>query len=251
MSLLSDLQSAALKVFTRATPAYAYVFKHHNQTGIRVEAPDIVKEFSDGVPLGRDPKGNLYFYNLRPDFNQDKVTQYLVSYPKTGQGVKTEIAIVIDFYRPNNKAKPYAKFIALLPPRAHASAIPYDGTAGGKWNPLNVVQATALAESESTSATVDITATALRKKFSFEIPPNVANAGPTGFESWGYLIVKDTRDLKTDTTYYVDYTNTRILVFVKQGDQNAVAVFGSYEIQSDYQPFDASFQVLGGRFVNL
>ena len=92
-----------------------------------------MREFSDGVPLGRgwfhevrdlepgadisiDPKGNLYFYNLRPDFNQDKVTQYLVSFPQRGSGVKTEIIIVIGFYRPNNKAKPYAKVRAPMLP---------------------------------------------------------------------------------------------------------------------------------------
>jgi hypothetical protein len=249
-TLIKELEGEARKKYTNVTPAFAYVYSHNNQTGIRVEAPDIVKEFTDGVPLGRDPKGNLYFNNTQTDFKPEKPTEYSVSFPTRGQGVKTEIVLVIEFFRPGSANRPYAKFIALLPPRAHDDAKPVKGTTTGKWQPLDVTQATALAESESTSSLVQLTISSLKKTFTFNIPASLSDLD-TSMQSWGYLILKDSRNLKTGRTYYVDYTDTRILIFEKQGDLNAVAVYGSYEIQTDSQPFEASFQVTDGQFHDL
>ena len=43
-------------------------------------------------------------------------------------------------------------------------------------------------------------------------------------DTWGYTILTDLGALKTDVTYTVDYTNTRILIFKNQGDTDPVAV---------------------------
>lgn len=49
--------------------------------------------------------------------------------------------------------------------------------------------------------------------------------------SWGYLIVRNVGDLKTGVDYWVDYTNTRILVLKKEGDQEPVAVVSNSHLQ--------------------
>jgi hypothetical protein len=51
--LLKKLQSTARQDYANVTPSFAYVYTHNQENGIRLEAPDIVLEFSNGVPLGR------------------------------------------------------------------------------------------------------------------------------------------------------------------------------------------------------
>ena len=52
-SLIQQLESDARKLYDNVTPAFALVFNHHNQKGLRLECPDIVLEYSNGVPFGR------------------------------------------------------------------------------------------------------------------------------------------------------------------------------------------------------
>lgn len=51
--LVKQLQSEARNEYANVTPAFAYVYNHNQQKGIRLEAPDIVVEFWNGVSLGR------------------------------------------------------------------------------------------------------------------------------------------------------------------------------------------------------
>ena len=51
--LLKDLEVQARKEYETLTPAFAYVFQHHAENGLRLEAPDILLEYSNGVPFGR------------------------------------------------------------------------------------------------------------------------------------------------------------------------------------------------------
>ena len=249
-SLTSKLQSEAAAKFKHQTPAFAYTFTHNGIKGLRLEAPDIVKEYTDGVALGRDPSGFLYFYSLSPDFDDEKRAEYKVTYPQQGSGHKLEIVMVIEFHRPGN-TDPFAKFIGTLPPRAENQAQPYEGGKNvGHWQALNVTQATTKATKESTSPLVELETKSLKKKFAFNVPNSVQEERDS-MTSWGYLIVRNVGDLQTGVNYYVDYTNTRILVLKNQGDQDPVAVFGSYEIDTDRQPFDASFQIYGGQFTNI
>ena len=47
-SLVQELQSAARHDYANVTPAFAYI----NQ-GLRLEAPDLALEFSNGISFGR------------------------------------------------------------------------------------------------------------------------------------------------------------------------------------------------------
>jgi hypothetical protein len=250
MTLTSDLQSQASKAFPLVTPGFAYTYVHHGVKGLRLEAPDIVQEYTDGVPLGRDPKGLLYFNTLRPDFDPNRPVKYKVSYPSRGDGVDKEIVIVIDFH-PITTTKPFAKFIATLPQRAHKDAIPFEGGGdNGRWAPFEATQATTQGTKGSTEDDVVLKSVSLKKIFTFTVPNNVS-AQNLSMDTLGYTILTDFDALKTGVTYFVDYTNTRILIFKAQGDEDPVAVFGSYELQRDFQLFDADFQVQNGRFTDI
>jgi len=251
MTLTSELQSQASKDYPLVTPGFAYTYMHHAERGLRVECPDIVMEYTDCVPLGRDPKGLLYYNSLRPDFNPDKPVKYKVSFPCRGTGtVDQEIVIVIDFFH-LTATRAFARFIATLPQRAHSDATPFEGGGGSNchWGPFQAVQVTTNGTKESTSDQVVLEIKSLRKTFCFTVPPNVS-ANNYSMDTWGYTILTDCAALRTDVTYFVDYTNTRILIFKQQFDRDPVAVFGSYELQRDYQLFDASFQVQNGKFAN-
>jgi hypothetical protein len=50
--LLQRLQSEARNDYANVTPAFAYVISQHHK-GLRLEAPDLALEFSNGIPLGR------------------------------------------------------------------------------------------------------------------------------------------------------------------------------------------------------
>jgi len=247
MTLTSELQSQASKDFPLVTPAFVYVFTHNGIQGIRVEAPEIMKEYTDGVLLGRDPRGLLYFHTLRPDFNEEKSINYSVTFPSRGEGVNKEIAIVIDFLRPTT-TQPFATFIATLPQRAHKDATPFEGGGGSEshWTTLDVAQITAQA---SLSKEVELNMQTLKKKFTFTVPDDVE--GGHHLNEWGYLLVKDVGQLEVGPTYFVDYTNTRILIFKEQNDENPVAVFGCYELEDDSQSFDVSFQACDGQFSDI
>jgi hypothetical protein len=53
--LLKSLQATAGQDYANVTPGFAYIYTdwHNIEHGIRLEAPDIGLEFSNGVPLGR------------------------------------------------------------------------------------------------------------------------------------------------------------------------------------------------------
>jgi hypothetical protein len=53
--LLKSLQATARQDYANVTAGFAYNYtgRHNNENGIRLEAPDIGLEFSNGVPLGR------------------------------------------------------------------------------------------------------------------------------------------------------------------------------------------------------
>ena len=59
MTLTSELQSKASAKFPLVTPGFVYTYTHDDVKGIRLEAPDIMKEYTDGVLLGRGSSPSL------------------------------------------------------------------------------------------------------------------------------------------------------------------------------------------------
>jgi hypothetical protein len=252
----ADLENSLLTKYSgRYTPSFGYVFQNNNgQKGIRVEAPAIMVEFTDSVQLGRDPAGKLYYKALQPDFVKDgKYREDInakVSYQEFKSGQSRLIVLRINFHHGSNE-KPFSEFIARVPERAYINMDdqqlnkfkqPFEKQ--GKFKLLNVSQTTALLESDSSDRNVYITMNSLeQRKFKFDIPQSFT--GDDAIYSWGYFIFREIEKLKKGVTYYVRYTSTGIVILEKDSSVDPVAVFGSYEIQTNTQPFPAELTARG------
>lgn len=262
---IAELKAEAANVFKTSTPAFAYIFQSGvgtaSRTGLRIDAPDILKVLTDNMPFGRDPKGKLYYNSLKPNFNSGNKAYYTVTRPEFGSIRNPEFALVVELRREKSE-KPYAKFIATLPKRVWenlpddqfpAFKAGFTGVNQAEWKELDMGSASALLLSYDQSADVTITAQSLHKKLSFKFPDEGG-----AIESWGYFIFRDSNKLKSGVNYIVDYTNSRVLVFEKQDDKEPVAVFGSYELATDVQAVSVEFQIgpgtrtaEGGRFTDI
>jgi len=246
--LLRELDVAARKAYDKIVPAYAYVYQHNNENGLRLEAPDILFEYSNGVPLGRDPRGLLYFHGLSDLDPQLKMRYEVGVQRRTEGGATKEEVLVIDFWAQDDPptSKPYARFLAAVPVRAWGQTKPGKVNGGG-WAALDVLQASAEVKSRGNQPLVTITLKSLKKKFEFDIPPEQAEG--SNIATHGVLIARDLSQL-TGTGLYVDYTNTRILIFKNQGDKYATAVLSPLELIRDDPLVNKTFQVKNGRFTN-
>ena len=130
--------------------------------------------------------------------------------------------------------------------RAHKDATPFEG-GGNKshWTTLDIAQTTAW--SSISNNEVELNMQTLKKKFTFAIPDDVKYghhlsqfSNPLTLQStltlaypseeWGYFIVKDVRQIEVCRTYFVDYNNTRVLIFESQGDISPVAVVSRFPL---------------------
>ena len=103
---------------------------------------------------------------------------------------------------------------------------------GGQWSTLSVAQATAEAVCQPQKRDVTITINSLGKKFGFQIPHGVRppDTGIGRFstpdtpqsahryrpECNGTFITKNVEELTTGPEFYVDYTNTRVMILEKE-----------------------------------
>jgi hypothetical protein len=246
--LLQKLQSEARQKYARVVPAFAYVFQHNNENGLRLEAPDIVLEFSNGVPLGRDPRGLFYYYELS-DLDVNLTMRYEIAIEKRFEdGAQREEVLVLNFWTKDDApgAEPYAKFIAGIPFRAWGKTKP-GKVVGGKWEPLNVLQATSVANSRGNQALVTLGLSSLKKRFEFNIPDKDVQG--SAIDCHGSLVARENAQL-AGSNLFVDYTNTRILIFKSQGDKYPIAVFSPLELPKDTALVNKTFQVQNGKFID-
>jgi hypothetical protein len=255
------LENDLLKKYNKFTPAFGYVFQNLNgQKGVRVEAPSIMLEFTDGLQLGRDPAGKLYYKTVEPDFirngtYRDDINSK-VSYEEFAAGQRKLIVLHVDFYHGTND-KPFSQLISRVPDRAWENLNnaqfanfkqPFDKR--GKFQRLDVSQSTAELTSDTANVGVTININSLGKKFKFNFPPSFADK--PGFSAWGYFIFREFAKLRTGVNYVVRYTSTGIVILEGDRSVDPVAVFGSYELQNNTQPFpsnDADTNLLYGQFV--
>jgi hypothetical protein len=116
MSTRKELELAARKHYSFSTSAFAFVHVLGNgEQGLRLEAPDIMKVFTDSPRFGRDCQGNLYYHTLAPDFNLGRKNLYDVEYFRSASS--GEATVVISLYR-EDKNNSYAKVRTSTPTSA-------------------------------------------------------------------------------------------------------------------------------------
>ena len=106
-----------------------------------------------------------------------------------------------------------------------------------------MLQATSCAKSASNQALVSLDLNSLKKKFEFDIPAGQVEGTTIGKFSnpslgtihnkacspdcHGAFIARDASQL-TGSNFYVDYTNTRIMIYRQQGDPHPLAVVSQF-----------------------
>ena len=127
-TLLRELELDAREHYNLATPAYAYMLEVHGDKEVRIEAPDIMCEFTRTVSLGRglfpklrtlhsathfiaDIRGSLYFHG-ESDLHGGVQCHVSIHSGFQDGGAKEEEVVVTSFWADDDdvtKYDPYAK----------------------------------------------------------------------------------------------------------------------------------------------
>ncbi|TCD68710.1 hypothetical protein EIP91_009994 [Steccherinum ochraceum] len=176
-----------LEKYTYTAAASALFFfsdAGQEEQGVRIEAPEIMKEFVDKVTFGRDPVGTLFYNNID---DIQGATKYNVTYSQTS--VPNDDACVVVQFFGHTQGKFYAEFVGRDPARTVWWTV--DGTQhrGGSWNSLALTTATAYVYKRSTESNVSITITPIRKQVSFDLPGGTDTG--KNLSVWGNLSTND------------------------------------------------------------
>ncbi|KAF9544209.1 hypothetical protein CPC08DRAFT_799885 [Agrocybe pediades] len=177
--------------------------------GVRVEVPTLGKEFSNGMYIGRDPEGTLFF-NDPDDFHGENSSadplkcKYDVYYNNNASSP----AFVIQWYT-TNASEAFAKFVAKDPNRVAKNLI---NSADGSWSDANASESFARITKQSSSNTWTMTIPSIHKKVT--LPTNSASitnrpAHNQRVDTMGILVWKDIN--KIEKGVYADYRDDRIV----------------------------------------
>ncbi|KAG8947164.1 hypothetical protein FRC00_009262, partial [Tulasnella sp. 408] len=61
---MADKFSLLKKDYKHNVPAEALFFNVNGRKALRLEVPEIGKEFTDGLYIGKDPEGTFYYSNI-------------------------------------------------------------------------------------------------------------------------------------------------------------------------------------------
>jgi len=187
------------------TAAFALLFKNdHNTKAIRVEAPGLALEFTDGLYIGRDPEGVLH-YNNAADLKRSGTHYYHV----TKTLVDGDTYCQIEFRFGSSSGDPYAKFLAEDPTDAVNAAGMSNHSATGSWQRLSVSSTLATMKKTSSSQTLTVNLESDGKVGTWTLPSNVLKN--VGFEIDGTFYYKKLSDIGKGI--WANYNDDRVVFY--------------------------------------
>jgi len=193
MSNYSDL--LVKKKYENEVGAQALLFvDKNNSQAVRVEAPEILKEFTDNAYIGRDPEGILYYDSVDDLTGTGK--EFVVKAEKTSDG--NPVAHVI-FYT-SSQSSPYAEFIGKDTYKIASKLDKYSSNTG-EWKDLEIGSSTCKVQKTSDVKTITFTLTAIKKKATITL--GVVTKSPDTGETYSTSISQATVDAK-GTIWYRD-----------------------------------------------
>ncbi|KAF5324260.1 hypothetical protein D9619_011235 [Psilocybe cf. subviscida] len=193
-----------MAAYNNVTAAFALLFKNKNDKAIRVEAPGISLEFTDGLYIGRDPEGILHYNDVK-DLQQTGTHYYHVAKTVVDGTTYCEI----EFRFKSSSATPYAKFVAKDPTDAVNAAGMCDYSATGNWKHLSIGSSHATVTKSSSSQTITINADVIKKVGTWTAPDDVLK--DTGFNIEGTFWYKESDDIKNGI--WASYNDDRIVFY--------------------------------------
>ncbi|KAF8958720.1 hypothetical protein BDZ97DRAFT_2061581 [Flammula alnicola] len=206
---MSDPFTSLKSEFDEAVAAAALFFNNGHNKALRVEVPTIALEFTDGLYIGKDPEGIL-FYNAIDDFKMTKHDGTPVTHHYTVLtsvvGDKTYCTVE---YRRDSDTDCYAKFLAEDSTGAVAGASMANYSSTGSWPKLILGSSIATVEKESANQTITIYADAIGKVGVWTAPSGVLNH--KGFTVTGNLYFKNIGQVGNGI--YANYNDDRIVFY--------------------------------------
>ncbi|KAJ7362460.1 hypothetical protein DFH08DRAFT_950726 [Mycena albidolilacea] len=140
--------------------ASALLFSNPYNKALRVEVPDLGKEFSDSKFIGHDPEGTLYYNDLDSFDTSRKNVNYKVE--KVDQGPGAAPLVNIKFYH-QTVQECHAEFLA-EDPTGSVTAMGMDGyTYHGSWSDLDICCGTAMIRKYDDETTITVTVGTIHK----------------------------------------------------------------------------------------
>jgi len=221
---MTDLFTDLKKKYKYHVPAAALIFSSPLVgKALRVEAPDIGKEFTDGANIGTDPEGFLY-YNYLASFDKAPI-KYLISKLINSDG---KTCAHIRFYS-DDPQETHAEFLAEDPSGA-VTAADMDGySSDGNWNDLKIGSTTASItkrdDQEHIKCTFDTIHMSATITIGYETLYGIL------FNVSGNFFFKDINKIKDGV--FASYNEDRVVFY---SDNNYGTDFTGYFIPFEYSP---------------
>ncbi|KAH7874217.1 uncharacterized protein C8R40DRAFT_1171753 [Lentinula edodes] len=215
--------AALINQWDNFCPAAALFYwgKNSNDTGLRIEATEIMREFVDNIQFGRDPEGWL-FYGTPQDLDTDSGdTVYYRVYTND----ESPMAIRIDFFGrdPNTPGiKPFAQFLTKDTAKIPIENIPAD-TGSGLWRKLSTGISSATVSKLTNDPTIKLSAHAIGKNLTFNLPDSSSFTHALHID--GAFHFQNIKDLNYNTLAITNYNTDRILYYDQKDSTKLIGVF--------------------------
>ncbi|KAF8163669.1 hypothetical protein B0H34DRAFT_696355 [Crassisporium funariophilum] len=197
---------------------------------IRVVAPTIMREFSDGINLGRDPEGFLFFHSDRLGILNTKAQSRYSVYHNSNT-TTDQRAVLVQFFTmdPN---KPEAQFLAKDPNQTVNWTLV---SRVGNWSTLEEGSAAAHVRKASNSSEMTINVGPIGKYATFK----TSGGDGKSVDVWGTFSFKTLSALKPGPhATYADYNSDRIIFYPDSGWTGS-ADFSGFFIPLETEPAKA------------
>ncbi|KIO28042.1 hypothetical protein M407DRAFT_185604 [Tulasnella calospora MUT 4182] len=204
------------------------LFINAGNKALRLEVPDIGKEFTAGVYIGKDPEGTLY-YNHADSFDPRTVKFQVTRYVNPSD---KKVCAWIKFYT-DSIDDCHAEFLA-YDPEGTVQACNMDGwETTGDWKNLEIGSATASVRKYDDTKTMTISVGPIKKKATITDSNNVLSG--ESVDVHGNLWFKDINTVSTGA--YASYNNDRIVFYQSS--------WSSTDFTAYFIPFESSSNTLG------
>ncbi|KAJ7826435.1 hypothetical protein B0H13DRAFT_2290513 [Mycena leptocephala] len=201
------------KTYRYNVPASALVINNPFTKALRLEVPELGKEFSDGAWIGKDPQGILYYNDLN-DFKVKQSSYHITAVTVTVQdGTKsttTKFMRIKFFVKSEDDC--YAEFVANDPAGVAANLGDGGLTKKGDWKDLDIGCATAAISKPAGTAEITVTANSIHKKATIKCNSmDDATLIAQVIDVKGNLYFKDTSQI--DTGVFANWNNDRVVFY--------------------------------------
>ncbi|CAK5282724.1 unnamed protein product [Mycena citricolor] len=200
---MSDKFSELRSHYKHAVQAEALLF-NNGRRALRLEVPDIGKEFTDGLYIGKDPEGTFY-YNYADNFDRTGIKYKTYRYVNK---IDNKTCAWIKFYT-ESENQCFAEFLGVDADESvrGCNMDAYEGT--GSWKDMNLGAVTCFIRKYDDQSRITISCPAIKATATITDTNNVLRG--KSVKVGGNLHFKDIDTVKRGR--YASYNNDRIVFY--------------------------------------